>query len=171
MSPTETPSKRLSGGAKGLLNDLLLLNEKTSAEMARGVSESYLDRDGAFALAKTLGVEPPKIKRTFHHYFVTYQVNSIPVDAYTEEEALAEARRLHDINVAHGDVHYGTRSRFNVDNGTVRVVRSNVTAVRPRAQDMPDLHHWDVERAEASDNGTSARSHVGEVNWNTIVAR
>lgn len=169
MTPTETSSKRLSGGARGLLKDLTLLNEKTTLEMARGIAESYLDREGAIALAETLGVEPPRVKRRFYRYFVVAQVHSMAIEAYSEEEADREAQRLHDINVAHGDIHYGTRSRFNTDHGSIRRAHSNVTSTRPRAEDLPNLHRWDVERVEAEAGLRQARSHTNDINWNTVV--
>lgn len=166
-----SPVKSLSGGARGHLNDLTLLNQKTTSEMMRGIQESYLDREGAIALAEKLGVEPPKIKKRFYRYYTVTEVKSIAIEAYSEEEADAEAQRMHDINVAHSDIHYGNRSRFTSDNGSIRRVFSNVTATRPAAVDMANLHRWDLERAEAEANDRSTRSYMHELDWNTVVGR
>lgn len=166
-----SPVKNLSGTARGHLNDLVLLNQKTTLEMARGIAESYLDREGAVALAEKLGVEPPKVKRKFYRYFTRTTVHSVAIDAYTEEEADAEAARIHDINVAHADIHYGSRSSFDQDNSRLRSVMSNISATRPQAGDLPNLHRWDLERIQALAAGGTRQNYEGQVNWNTVVPR
>lgn len=169
MSPTETTSKRLSGGARGLLNDLVLLNDKTRQEMERGVGESYLDREGAFALAQELGIEPPRIKKRFYRYFTQTEVLSVAIEAYTDAEADAEAERMQRINVVHSDIHFGARSRFNRDEGRTRRVLSQMSAVRPNVSDVPNLHPWELDRLQADMDGRADPVRNYTVNWNTIV--
>lgn len=166
-----SPVKNLSGTARGHLNDLALLNEKTTSEMARGISEAYLDREGAIALAAKLGVEAPKIKRKYYRYFTRTTVHSISIDAYTEEEADAEARRLHDISVAHTDIQYGTRSHFNRDNGRLRGVMSEITNVRPQAGDLPNLHRWELERIQAEAEGRASQNYESQIRWDSVIPR
>ncbi len=167
MSPTETASKRLSGGARGYLNDLTLLNEKTTQEMARGIAESYLDRDGAIALAAELGVEPPRVKQRFYRYFTETRVYSIPIDAYTSEQADEEAARMQEINVAQSDLHFGNRSRFDADGGRIQRVLSATVDRRPNVVDVSNAHPWEVERSEAVARGETTPRHV--LNWNSII--
>jgi hypothetical protein len=162
-------TKPLSGGARGLLKDLDLLNAKTTSEMMRGIRESYLDTEGAIALADKLGVDRPRVKRRFYRYFTSTRVMSIAVDAYDAEQADAEAARLHEINVAHGDIHYGSRSRFNTDSSAIRVVHSAITSERPQAADVPNPHPWDVERDRADQSGGLPPRHVDNLNYNTLV--
>lgn len=171
MTPTETTSKRLSGGARGLLNDLILLNDKTRQEMERGVTESYLDRNGAFALAEELGIEPPRIKKRFYRYFTQTTVFSVPIDAYTEEEADAEAARMQEINVSQGDIHFGNRSRFDRDDGRITRVHSLMSAQRPKVADMPNVHPWELERIQAEGEGRPNPLRSRDINWNSVIPR
>lgn len=162
--------KRLSGGARGLLNDLKLLNEKTTQEMQRGIRESYLDIEGAIALAEELHVEPPRVKRRFHRYFVQHVAYSIAVDAYTEEEADAEAQRLHDINSAYGDLQHASRSRF-VNTEGPRAIVSPLTSERPTGEALTSLHRWCEERLRFAAEGRarSVPDHRGEISWTSLV--
>lgn len=164
------PDKRLSGGARGLLNDLALLNEKTSQEMARGIAESYLDPEGAKALALELGVEPPKTKQRFYRYFTQTQVYSIAIDAYDEEQADAEAARMANVNVSQRDIHYGNRSRFNQSSGAISRVFSQMTRERPTVGAVPNIHPWEVERAEAEAAGRRWRDYGSQISWNTVIS-
>lgn len=171
MTATDSSNKQLSGGARGLLKDLVLLNEKTTAEMSRGVSEAYLDREGAIALAEKLGVEPPRVKRRFYRYFTRTHVYSFGIDAYTPEEATREAQRMQEINAGHGDMHYGDRSSFDREHGRLRAVFSTVTDVRPRSADVPNIHPWELERAAAEEAGTGQPMFRGRMNWESTVPR
>lgn len=165
------PVKKLSGGAKGHLKDLLLLNEKTTAEMARGVAEGYLDRDGAIKLAEKLEVEPPRVKKRFYRYFTMVSAYSIPVEAYTEEEATAEAQRMHNINVAQADVHYGDRSRFTRERGRYYRAFSQLSETRPTQADLPAAHPWEIERHDAEVNGLPTPDHSGDISWDSLIPR
>lgn len=171
MNSTELAGKRLSGGARGLLNDLVLLNDKTTQEMARGIAESYLDRDGAIALAEQLGIEPPRIKKRFYRYFTQTEMYSVAIEAYTAEEADIEAKRMQDVNAAHGDIHYGSRSRFNTDGGSIRLVHSTMFSERPKVEDVPNIHPFYIERAEAEVAGQARPTFNHRINWNTTVPR
>ena len=169
-TPEVKADRRLSGGARGLLNDLVELNRKTSMEMARGVAESYLDRDGAIALADKLGVEAPRIKRRFQRFFTSTSVMTINIDAYDDEEADREAARMVDINAAHGDVHFGNRGRFDSGSGP-RVVYSNPSATRPTVATVPDAHRWALEASEALLADRMVPSHMGDISWESVVGR
>lgn len=159
IKPTVT--RPLSGGAKNLLDDLLTLNTKTSAEMVRGLQEGYLDADGAVELANRLGVEPPRVRRNFYVYFTVTEIQSMAVTAYDEEQAVREAQRLHEFNVANGETHYGSRSRFNNSDNGPRRVYSQATAQRPTTasvlEAMPDPHPWEVEREQMRTAGRTER--------------
>lgn len=171
MSPTATTTKKLSGGAKGHLKDLILLDEKTTLEMARGIAESYLDRDGAIALAEKLGVEPPRVKRRFYRYFTRTTAYSIGIDAYTEEEADAEAQRMQDLNAAQDDIHYGNYSSFQEERSRLRHAFSDITSVRPRVQDLHNPHPFEVQRAEAVDKELPRPGFSDRIKWDSLIGR
>lgn len=158
----QNPDKKLASGAKNYLDDLLALNAKTTEEMLRGIRESYLDADGAVELAQKLGVEEPKVRRTFYVYYTATEAMSIQVSAYSQEQALAEAQRLHEFNVAYGETHYGSRSRFNDERNGPRRVYSGVSVERPTSQQytevVPNPHPWEQERQARFD----ADAHVSE---------
>lgn len=159
MEPTV--NRPLSGGAKNLLDDLLALNTKTSAEMLRGLSEGYLDADGAVELANKLGVEPPRVRRNFYVYFTVTEAMSMAVSAYDEDQAVREAQRLHEFNVANGETHYGSRSRFNNSDTGPRRVYTAMTMERPTTaaivEVLPNPDPWELEREQMRTAGRTER--------------
>lgn len=159
LTTREEPTMKtvLAGGAKNYLDDLKALNSKTTDEMLRGINEGYLDAEGAEALAEKLKVAAPRVKRRFHFYFTTTVAQSIPVNAYDAEEALAEAQRMHQFNVSYGDIHYGSGSRFNTEGSRIRRVFSEIQTERPTVENLPPLHSWELERSEAERNGQNVR--------------
>lgn len=169
----EVPTMKtiLAGGAKNHLDDLKLLNEKTTAEMFRGVQEGYLDADGATALAEKLGVEPPRVKKRFYFYFTQTVAQSIQVNAFDAEQARAEAERLHAINVSHSDIHYGSQSRFDSENSRIRRVFSELSAERPTVPTLPlPLHPWEIERHEAQQAGRSVSEwHRQDLSYTSVI--
>lgn len=163
--------KVLAGAAKNYLDDLLTLDDKTRAEMVRGIREGYLDADGAIDLSGKLGIEPPRVKKKFYFYFTQTTVHSLTIDAYDEEQAKAEAERFHRINVSHNDIHYGAGSRFNQQHGRIRRVFSEVTQERPTVEALPAaVHEWDLERSQAERDGRSVSDwHRSDINFDTLI--
>lgn len=167
----EAKVRRLAGQAKNHLDDLLLLNEKTSEEMARGIRDRYLDPEGAIELANRLGIAPPRVKRDFTVFYTMTQVYSIRIKAFTEAEARQEGERLHQFNVANSDIHYGSQSRFGVESGTTRRYFSEILWDRPQPSVQQALHPWEVERGAAyAANRDNFRHQLQErLNYNTAI--
>lgn len=124
-----TGRKALAGITKQYLDDLLELNSKTTAQMQRGISEGYLDRDGAIDLARKLRVEEPRVRRDYRFYFEVTEPYVITASGYSEEEALLEAQHHFAENDRYGEVHYGSRTRF-------RDVRPGGTGPRRRFSEL-----------------------------------
>lgn len=151
MSDSITINRPLAGSTKQYLDDLLALDKGVTDEMQRGIREGYLDVEGAIALAEKLGVEKPRVKRTFRMYFERTSVYTVTVEAYDEDEAEQEAARLLDQNVRRGDTYYGSQTRFrNVEPGSggPRHRFSVVSRQRPEVDQPVAPHPRTINEAE-----------------------
>lgn len=88
-------------------DDIEQLRMRATQALTEGVAHKYLDADGAISLADRMGLEKPRVKTEHRVYFTRIIDYSIGVMAFDDEDAVAQAAKMHARNIRSTNLDYG----------------------------------------------------------------